>query len=157
MTEILYREATLHDLDSLLALEQGVIEAERPFNSAIKAVGSLYYDIPDLIENPNSQLLIAEYEQRIIATGYVQIRESKPSLQHEQHGYLGFMFVVPEFRGQRINQAILERLMHWGNSKGVSEFYLDVYSQNEAAIRAYEKAGFIPSMLEMKINSKASM
>ena len=157
MTEIKYREATLHDLDSLLALEQGVIEAERPFNSAIKAVDAHYYDIPDLIENPNSQLLIAECEQRIIATGYIQFRLSKPSLQHDQHGYLGFMFVAPEFRGQGINQTILDRLMQWGNSKGVSDFYLDVYSQNEAAIRAYEKAGFKPSMLEMKFKSKPSM
>lgn len=39
------RIATLKDLPTLLAFEQGVIEAERPFDPTIKAGNINYYDI----------------------------------------------------------------------------------------------------------------
>ena len=48
---LILREATKQDLSRLLDLEQCVVEAERPFNSAIKSESAFYYDIEDLITN----------------------------------------------------------------------------------------------------------
>ena len=145
------RQATLSDVNALLALEQAVVDAERPFNSAIKAQGARYYDIPALITDDDSYLLVAEDNGAIVATGYVQIRQSKPSLEHNVHGYLGFMYVAPAYRGMGLNKQIIDTLMAWAESKQVFDFYLDVYAENRAAINAYEKVGFQPSMLEMKL------
>lgn len=146
-----FRQATLSDVNALLALEQAVVDAERPFNSAIKAQGARYYDIPALITDDDSYLLVAEDNGAIVATGYVQIRQSKPSLEHNVHGYLGFMYVAPAYRGMGLNKQIIDTLMAWAESKQVFDFYLDVYAENRAAINAYEKVGFQPSMLEMKL------
>ena len=146
-----FRQATLSDVNVLLALEQAVVDAERPFNSAIKAQGARYYDIPALITDDDSYLLVAEDNGAIVATGYVQIRQSKPSLEHNVHGYLGFMYVAPAYRGMGFNKQIIDTLMAWAESKQVFDFYLDVYADNRAAINAYEKVGFQPSMLEMKL------
>lgn len=146
-----FRQATLSDVNALLALEQAVVDAERPFNSAIKAQGARYYDIPALITDDDSYLLVAEDNGAIVATGYVQIRQSKPSLEHNVHGYLGFMYVAPAYRGMGLNKQIIDTLMAWAESKQVFDFYLDVYAHNRAAINAYEKVGFQPSMLEMKL------
>lgn len=146
-----FRQATLSDVNALLALEQAVVDAERPFNSAIKAQGARYYDIPALITDDDSHLLVAEDNGAIVATGYVQIRQSKPSLEHNVHGYLGFMYVAPAYRGMGLNKEIIDTLMAWAESKQVFDFYLDVYAENRAAINAYEKVGFQPSMLEMKL------
>lgn len=148
-----YREANLSDIDTLKTLEQCVIEAERPFNNSIKAVGAHYYDLVDLITQDRSVVMVGESEGKIVATGYIQIRASKPSLDHDEHGYLGFMFVDPEFRGQGINKIMLNSLINWGNAKGISDFYLDVYAENASAISAYEKAGFSSSIIEMKLNT----
>ncbi len=145
------RQATLSDVNALLALEQAVVDAERPFNSAIKAQGARYYDIPALITDDDSYLLVAEDNGAIVATGYVQIRQSKPSLEHKVHGYLGFMYVAPAYRGMGLNKQIIDALMAWAESKQVFDFYLDVYADNRAAINAYEKVGFQSSMLEMKL------
>ena len=145
------RQATLSDVNALLALEQAVVDAERPFNSAIKAQGARYYDIPALITDNDSYLLVAEDNGAIVATGYVQIRQSKPSLEHNVHGYLGFMYVAPAYRGMGLNKEIIDTLMAWAESKQVFDFYLDVYADNRAAINAYEKVGFQSSMLEMKL------
>ena len=146
-----FRQATLSDVNVLLALEQAVVDAERPFNSAIKVQGARYYDIPALITDDDSHLLVAEDNGAIVATGYVQIRQSKPSLEHNVHGYLGFMYVAPAYRGMGLNKEIIDTLMAWAESKQVFDFYLDVYAHNRAAINAYEKVGFQPSMLEMKL------
>ena len=147
-----FRTAKLSDLPRLYELEQKVVEAERPFNSSIKSESASYYDIESLIENPNSCLLVAEIAEQIIATGYAQIRDSKRSLNHEQHAYLGFMYVAPEHRGQGLNQQLIDELITWCKSEGIFDFYLDVYLENESAVKAYEKAGFTPTLLEMKLN-----
>lgn len=151
---ISYREANLNDLAQLKKLEQAVVDAERPFNQSIKEGPAAYYDIAALIENDNACLIIAEENEFIIGSGYAQIRESKTYLEHDLHSYLGFMYVASNYRGQGINQTIIERLMAWSRSKNVDDFYLDVYSQNTAAIKAYEKVGFKANMTEMKLSHK---
>jgi len=149
---MIIRAATPHDKNTLLSFEQAVVEAERPFNSSIKVGEPTYYNIDELINSAKSKLLVVENNNTLIACGYGQIRESKSSLAHEQHVYLGFMYVVPDFRGQGINKNIIDALIQWGRSCGIDDFYLDVYSGNKAAIRAYEKLRFEQSMIEMKLS-----
>ena len=85
-----YRQATIDDKPQLLALEQAVIEAERPFNTTIKIRDAHYYDLETLINADNSHLILAESNGQITGTGYALIRGSKKSLEHEYHAYLGF-------------------------------------------------------------------
>lgn len=146
-----FREANVDDVPKLLNLEQKIIEAERPFNTSIKTEDTRYYDIESLISDSDSYLIVNEVENEIIATGYAQIRRSKASLNHIYHSYLGFMFVSPDFRGNGINNALVELLIEWSKSKGAQTVYLDVYAGNISAIKAYDKVGFEPSLLEMKL------
>jgi len=151
MGKLRYREAELEDLPQLRELEQQVVDAERPFNPTITPGKTHYYNIKDLICSSDSYLVVCEDRGEIIATGYAQIRESKVSLQHDIHSYLGFMYVAPDWRGKGINKRVLERLKEWSQKKGANNLYLDVYALNTAAIRAYEKAGFDACIMEMKL------
>lgn len=146
-----YRPANIDDLMQLRTLEQGVIDAERPFDLSIRETGAYYYDIEHLISSDECCLLVAEISGQLIATGFAKIRQSKPSLNHKIDSYLGFMYVLPDYRGQGVNKEIMDRLIAWSRSKGVSELYLDVYSGNLPAINAYIKSGFSSSMIEMKL------
>lgn len=146
-----YREALMAEIEMLRELEQKIVEAERPFNPSIKPKNAVYYDLDDLISSESAYVLVAEDSERIIGTGYLQIRRSKDSLVHENHGYLGFMFVDPSYRGLGLNPAIMDKLITWGKAKGLRDFYLDVYAENQVAINAYEKSGFAKSMIEMKL------
>lgn len=151
MEDVNLRRASLTDESVLLEFEQKVLDAERPYNSTIKLRDASYYDLKRLITSSKSHLLVAEVKDRVVGSGYAQIRKSEQSLTHDIHSYLGFMYVVPEYRGRGINKIILEKLIQWSKSQGVSDCYLDVYSENAAAIRAYEKVGFTKSMIEMKL------
>ena len=151
MQEIVVRPAILADLDVLLTFEQAMIEAERPYDSAIRIGDNVrYYDLEALIASAEAELVVAEVENTIIGSGYARIEESKAYLKHRRHCYLGFMYVVPEYRGKRINKKIVEVLEAWSASKGVSELHLEVYVENAAAIRAYEKSGYTSHVLEMR-------
>ena len=95
---------------------------------------------------------VVEHEGQLVACGYVQIRTSNAAFTHARHGYMGFMYVVPGARGRGVNKLVVDSLIAWGKEQGVFNFYLDVYAENQPAIRAYEKAGFISTLIEMKLN-----
>lgn len=149
---LVVRQASVNDYCSLAAFEQKVIDAERPYNASLKEKDAYYYDIDKLITDHNSRLVVGELFGDIIAAGYAQIRHSKPALNHRNHGYLGFMYVAEEYRGLGLNKMVLQDLVSWGQQRGVTDFYLDVYAENDSAVRAYEKFGFRGSLLEMKLN-----
>jgi GNAT superfamily N-acetyltransferase len=151
MNPITVRKADLNDLESLLRFEQGVIDAERPFDSTLKTGDINYYDIQEMITSPNFEIVVAESENKIIGCGYGRIVDSKPYLKHQKNIYLGFMYVDPIHRGKGVNQKILEALKNWAITQGVTEMRLDVYHDNIVASKAYEKAGFKKHMVEMRL------
>ena len=154
MNPILTRSATVEDLDTLLQFEQGIVAAERPFDPTLKAGEIHYYDLKALILAPDSEVIVATSGQEIVGSGYAQIRLAKDYNAHDRFAYLGFMYVKPAFRGQGINGLVLEALTSWSRSQGITEIRLEVYAENAGAKRAYEKAGFTPNLLEMRINLK---
>jgi GNAT superfamily N-acetyltransferase len=150
MTNIQIRPATSADLPALYRFEQGVITAERPFDPTLKPDPIHYYDLPAMIASPDVQLLVAGLGDALVGSGYAHIEPAKPYLRHPAHAYLGFMYVDPVHRGKGINTLIIEALRQWAQSRGITELRLDVYHVNTRAIRAYEKAGFISHMLNMR-------
>jgi ribosomal protein S18 acetylase RimI-like enzyme len=151
MKQVIIRKATLEDMDTLLVFEQGVITAERPFDPTLKTSDTRYYDIEKMISADHIEIVVAVLNNELVGSGYARIEDSKPYLQHREHAYLGFMYVVPEQRGKGINKMIIDTLAAWSASKNITELRLDVYYQNEPAIKAYERFGFSKHMIEMRM------
>ncbi len=151
MEEIVIRKATLNDLETLLLFEQGVINAERPFDSTLKTEPTHYYDIKEMINASHVEIVVAEIRSEIIGSGYARIESAKPYLKHQKHAYLGFMYVVPDYRGKGVIQKIIEALKQWAISQNITEMRLEVYQNNLAAIKAYEKIGFTKHMIQMRM------
>lgn len=151
MEQVIIRTAVLADLDTLLTFEQGVITAEHPFDPTLKKDEQInYYDITHLITAPHINLVVAQIGDELVGSGYARIETSKIYLKHNQHAFLGFMYVKPEHRGKGINQKVMEALKEWALAQNVSEFRLEVYNENLSAIRAYEKIGFVKHMITMR-------
>lgn len=150
MEEIIIRPATFRDIPVLLQFEQGVIAAEKPFDVTLKE-NPTYYDINEMIAAPHIEIVVAELNNELIASGYARIETSKIYLKHAQHAYFGFMYVLPNHRGMGINKRIIEHLKNWSSLKGIAELRLDVYFGNGPAIAAYEKIGFTKHMIDMRM------
>jgi len=150
MSQLLIRRATLEDLPILLDFEQAIIEFERQFDPTLAPADVSYYDLAGMIDAPLVELLVAEINHEVIGSGYARLEESKVYLKHRRHAYLGFMYVVPSRRGAGVNQQLIAALNRWIITQNVHELRLDVYHDNQAAVRAYEKAGFRRHLTEMR-------
>jgi GNAT superfamily N-acetyltransferase len=152
VSDVNIRPAVAADLAILLEFEQGVVAAERPYNDELKAGTVHYYDIAALIASDESLVLVAEHNGLAVGTGHATIKRSLDYLFHDRHAYLGLMYVAPEHRGQGIIQKIITALIEWSREQGVTDYYLDVYADNEPALSAYEKFGFRKSLIEMRLH-----
>jgi ribosomal protein S18 acetylase RimI-like enzyme len=148
---IIIRKSQLSDLEKLLEFEQGVIASERPFDRSLKNHKITYYDLKKLMSNENAQLVVAEHEGELIASGYALLKKSEPFEKFDYFSYLGFMFVDPRYRRKGINKKVIDSLIDWSKSKGIDEIRLDVFDQNESAVSAYEKLGFSKTLVQMRI------
>lgn len=151
MQDIIIRRASPGDKPWLLRFEQGVIAAERPFDSTLKPGVIHYYELDKLMNSEDSVLLVAEKNAEPIGCGYALIKSAQPYLVHDRYGYLGFMYVEPEFRGLGVNTLIVGALKSWCHEKGISEIRLEVYEGNLPAIKAYQKSGFEKHLVEMRM------
>ena len=149
-TQIIIRPASLEDLPMLYEFEQGIIDAERPMDITLKSGEIHYYDLEAMIQAEDVEVVVAENNGLLIGSAYVAIRESKSYWTHDRHGYLGFMFVRPEYRGQGVNGLLMDECIKWSKAQGLEEIQLDVYPENVAALKAYHKAGMTNHLLKMR-------
>lgn len=151
MKNFLIRQAVESDLKTLLQFEQALIEAERPFDPTIRKGSLHYYDLKEFIVNKDAEVLVAVVDGQIVSSGYGIAKAARPYLDHKEYAYLGFMYTLPEYRGQGINGKIIETLTTWARGRGLEEVRLTVYDDNAPAIAAYEKVGFKKHIIEMRI------
>lgn len=152
MSKITVRKANSGDLTQLLRFEQGVIAAERPYDSTLKEDPITYYDLKQLVLSEEAAVVVAEIEGEVIGSGHATIKQARAYLDHAVYVNLGFMYTVPEHRGKGVNQKIINALKDWAKAKGITEIRLTVYQDNESAIAAYEKAGFKKHIIEMRLS-----
>ena len=150
-SEVIFRTATQKDIDDLRRFEQGIIASERAFDPTLKAGRIQYYDIERMLVADDVQFVVAQRGDELVACGFARIDNAKTYLSHLKQAYLGLMYVDLKYRGQSINSGIVERLKQWCCTKGVTELRLEVYSANLAALGAYEKAGFLKHIIEMRL------
>lgn len=147
--QLIFRPARSADLPTLREFEQGVISAERPYASNLIDGHIQYYDLDAMLNHDDAQLLVAEQNGELIASGYARLETDKPYFTPGRYAYLGFMYVVPSARGRGVIQALITELKAWAQSRGITAMKLDVYADNAAAIKAYQKLGFHSEMIEM--------
>lgn len=162
---IRFRPASLSDLPTLLAFEQGVISAERPLTTVLKEGEIHYYDIAELINAENCHVVVAEYNApnesaennaapSLVASGYIKVIESKPYHKSDKYGYIGFIYVDPDHRGKALSQQVIGRLCDWAKAQEITDIRLEVFADNTPAVKAYEKLGFKPNLVEMCLDIK---
>jgi len=150
--EISIRKATLADIGTLRQFEQGLIAAERAFSPLLKPDPVAYYNLEAMLTDPQVVFVVAVLANALIACGFARIEKTKPYNRPEQQAYLGMMYVEPQHRGKGVNGLIVAALKEMVEQRGVTELCLEVFSENEPAIKAYQKAGFRAHIVQMRLN-----
>jgi RimJ/RimL family protein N-acetyltransferase len=89
--------------------------------------------------NAGSAQFVASASEGVIGWSIVQ-RQLDPAMRHA--GSL-FMGLLPHWRGRGIGSQILHATLASAWRRGMTRIYLDVYIDNEAAIRLYQSCGFV--------------
>jgi len=148
--DIKIRKATPKDLPVLLDFEQRLIAVERPMDISLEQHKKInYYDIGSFIESDSAELYVATIKDEIIASGYGLIKRNDAKFSYRKYGYIGFIYVKDEYRGQGISKLIFNAIFNWFRTKKIVEVKLTVYEENPSAIKAYEKLGFKKNLIEM--------
>lgn len=161
------REMETTDLNDLIEMQ---FELQKYFSEIDKTRDSLpYKSIKDarrymqkMIDDANTmdgKIFVAEEKDQII--GFIQgvIIEHKKGadtfydLTHNpsKEGWVGLLFVKPEYRGCNIGQNLLNEIKNYFKSKNCTSMKLLVLSDNKHAIAVYEKNGFMRHDLEMTL------
>ena len=129
----LYREVRLRALrdspdayGSILDLEAGL--------SDDKWAARLARGVDSASELP----IIAECEEAPCGLAWVRLDDDSP---HTAHLYQ--MWVAADQRRQGVGRALVDAAAAWARVMGAQQLELDVTSNNEAAVRLYEGAGFV--------------
>lgn len=140
--DVLIRTATLADVDGYRALR---LEALQNHPTAF---GQSYEDIvarpssywvERLQPDPNLRVFFAEHEGTLIGmTGIV--RPGAPKVKHS--ATVWGVYVNAAWRGQHIAEALIESCLDWAHANEVVIVKLAVVSDNQPAIRCYERCGF---------------
>ena len=95
------------------------------------------------LSNPESEFYFAKMEEKVI--GYLKINAGNS--QTEQHADTSLeierIYVLSEFKGKKVGQALYEKAMQIAQQKQVKFVWLGVWEENKSAIRFYEKNGFV--------------
>ncbi len=144
------RKATLADIHILEDFLQRLIAVERPMDESLEQEQHIkYYEVSEFITSDNAELFVATVNDEIVGSGYGLIKQNKPHFAYKEHGYVGFMFVKNDYRGNGISKLILNSIFDWFRSRGIKETRLEVYQENPSAIKAYEKVGFKRNLIKM--------
>ncbi len=119
---VIYRKAERRDIGSIFKIEQMCFKQPWSFES-------LYFDI---CENDISYYIVAETDG--LTAGYCSVHLIG------DEGHIMNVAVRPEYRKRGIGQGLLEAMTA---QTGLSRYTLEVRESNEAAIRLYQKLGFV--------------
>lgn len=139
--EIIYRNATINDMDFL-------VESRLDFIHVLKSEANyqvLKNSIQNYFENGFKEnqfdIILAEYENSVIGTGIIFYYNAVPSSFNPwgKNAYITSMFVNENYRRRGIATIILDKLIQISKSKGYHVFILQESDMGRAL---YEKYGF---------------
>lgn len=66
-----------------------------------------------------------------------------------QYPHVFLLYVDPEHRRRGIGSALMQQAEDWAKVRGDNQIGLQVFQQNQPALRLYEKLGFEPAWIGM--------
>ena len=133
MPDVLIERISLTDLNDLMEIENACFGID-----AFSRRQMLY-----LITQSKGIFLIAKHNNQI--AGYVLLITS----HRHNTGRIYSIAVSPQHRGKGIGEMLLDEAMKFVRNTGLKGIFLEVRTDNDAAISLYKKKGFVKRALKL--------
>lgn len=140
------REATPEDAENLLHciktyIPQSEYIPKHPQEITLTLKGEEDW-INSFLQKENSMLLVAEHEDRLI--GNIDLTGSSRKIM--EHTAMIGLGMLKEWRNTGLGTRLMQTTLQWARQNPTLELlWLQVYTQNKAAVRLYSNMGFTES------------
>jgi len=101
-----------------------------------------------ILRRKDKYYVLALADGRVVGFAYAQTAPCKFN-KSKSVGYLSDIFITKSYRGKGVANMIWDELLGWFKSKKVSFLQLNVFFNNEHAIKVYKRWGFKPYTMMM--------
>ncbi|HZF30784.1 MAG TPA: GNAT family N-acetyltransferase [Gammaproteobacteria bacterium] len=149
------RRATRDDLKHIGRLGALLVAAHHEFDSrrflaATSRTKEAYAGfLGSQLDEPDAAVFVAEVDADVIGYAYVAVESYDYMALRGPSGVLHDIIVDPERRGGGVGRRLLEAVLAYLQSRGLSQLVLSTAERNEAAQRFFAGVGFRPTMVEM--------
>jgi shikimate dehydrogenase len=161
MTDPTIRLATTADVRGIQRLfTQGDAHHARLLPDVFRPAGEARPDelMESQIESPDSDYLVAAAGSRIV--GFLNLAEDSrpahPIFVPKRFAVVESMVVAEEFRDRGIGTRLLEEAEAWARARGLESVQLNVWADNLAAIRLYQRLGYETISQKMELDLQGS-
>lgn len=95
------------------------------------------------ISDRHSEFYFAVLDEKVI--GYLKLNfgNSQTELQHSDSLEIERIYVLQQYHGKKVGQALYEKAMQAADEKNANYVWLGVWEENPRAIQFYQKNGFV--------------
>lgn len=140
------RKCKKEDLTKVANLWKEFMQYNKQFNDSFeindKAKDFFSVEVLDKISNSNNHLTVAEQDNDIIGFCYSYISKKPKYYNLGKFGFIGDLYVIPEYRRQKVGNALVNDALDFFRENKISQIELLVAVRNEATIKFWESLGF---------------
>ena len=117
-------------------------EFNRSFETNRKASEIFSREMLEKLKEPESHLAVAESDGELIGFCYSYISQKPKYFKLEKFGFIGDLFVIPEYRRNGIGRALVNDAVDFFGKRKIKQIELLVAKKNENTIKFWESLGF---------------
>jgi ribosomal protein S18 acetylase RimI-like enzyme len=143
------KTATLEHLELVVPL----FDAYRVFYQEVSDVDRARAFLLERIQNAESVIYLAFGGQKPL--GFTQLYPSFSSASTQKLWILNDLYVIPEARGLRVGEYLIERAMQLARDTNAKGVMLETAHTNKSGQKLYERMGFMREDLEFRTYFKS--
>jgi putative acetyltransferase len=113
---------------------RALIDELDSFNTALYPAESNHFDPPEQLAAARSIFLVVERDGQIVGCGAAKHCGEWAEIKR--------MFLKPSARGAGLATIVLDRLIDWARTEGLTVVRLETGDKSEGALKLYRRAGF---------------
>ena len=147
------RKSEAKDISTISEMARQMADYHRSLDSYYKnsaAYKTLEEDLASELEDKDSGMLVAEEGGKIIGYFRGMIEPAPMYLSPKKIGVVYDLFVLPEFRREKIGDQLFAAALAWFEDRGARNIELSVDARNAAGVAFWKKHGFFEYKIRMR-------
>lgn len=144
---MIIRKADFTDIDVLQLFGKELHLVEKEFEPGLKySEDESRVRYLKQLNNPLALFLIVEDDTKK-PLGYLYAHAEEADVHDQLECNLEVIYLIPESRGKGLSNQLIQSCIDWAKKNHITKIKTEIFAQNTASRKAFEKNGFDPYLL----------